>query len=222
MLPPLSAGRREFAVIGLGRFGSSVAKTLIRHGHDVLAVDSNGERVQALAAELRNVAQLDATNIEALRQIGIEHVDAALVCMGMDFESNLLATVLLLELGVPLVITKARTRTQKRILEAVGAHEVILPEQEAGEHLGRRLASRGFIDYLEVADGLSVVEVQAPAELHGHTLVECRLRRRYGLNVIAVHRDDDLIVNPAADLVIEPGDVLVVIGRLEDAERLQA
>lgn len=158
---PSVNGRREFAVIGLGRFGSSVAKTLVSHGHDVLAIDGDLHTVQNHATELPNVLQLDATNAEALRQIGIEHVDTALVCIGMDFESNLLATVLLLEFGVRRVITKARTRTQKRILEAVGAHEVILPEQEAGDHLGRRLASRGFIDYLEVADGMSIVEIRS-------------------------------------------------------------
>jgi trk system potassium uptake protein TrkA len=119
------------------------------------------------------------------------------------------------------VITKARTKTQKRILQAVGAHEVILPEQEAGEHLGRRLSSRGFIDYLEVGEGMSIVEIEAPEGFHGQTLADCRLRRKWGLSVIAIHRGGNLIVNPSADVPIQPGDVLVVIGSLESAERLQ-
>lgn len=213
-------GRREFVIIGLGRFGSSVAKTLVRYGHDVLGIDSDLARVQHLSLELPHVLQLDATNADALKQIGIGQFETGLVCISNDFESNLLATVLLLRFGVKRVITKAGTRLQKTILEEVGAHEVILPEHDAGEHLGRRLASRHFIDYLEIRDGVSVVEVMAPTGLCGQTLVECNLRQKLGLNVIAVDRGGMLIPNPAADFCIQPGDVLLVLGRIEDAERL--
>jgi trk system potassium uptake protein len=212
----------EFVVIGLGRFGSSVAETLVRGGHDVLAIDLDERRVHHLSAELPHVVQMDATNADALRQIGIETFDTGLVCIGSDFESNLLATVLLLRFGVKRVITKARTRTQRTILESVGAHEVILPEQQAGVHLGRRLAFKHFIEYLEISEDVAMVELRAPPSLWGRTLIDANLRQRYHLNVIAVHRGPEVIVNLHADFRIEEGDVLAVIGRIEDAERLRA
>jgi trk system potassium uptake protein len=214
--------QHEFVVIGLGRFGSSVAETLVRGGHDVLAIDKDERRVHHLSVELPHVVHMDATNADALRQIGIETFDTGLVCIGSDFESNLLATVLLLRFGVKRVITKARTRTQRTILESVGAHEVILPEQQAGVHLGRRLAFKHFVEYLEISEGIGVVELRAPPSLWGRTLVDANLRQRYYLNVIAVHRGPEVIVNFPGDFIIHEGDVLAVVGRIEDAERLRA
>ncbi len=211
---------REFIVVGLGRFGTSLAVALVQQGHDVLAVDVDYRRVQALSTELPHVVQLDATNIDALREVGADHFDTGVVCIGTDFESNLLATVLLRKLGVRRVITKARTRTQREILLQVGADEVILPEHEAGVRLARRLSAVDFVDYLEISPELGVVEMLAPERLHGKTLGEADLRRQYGLTVLAIRHGDELRVNPSADARIEAGDELLVIGKMADAERL--
>jgi trk system potassium uptake protein TrkA len=211
---------RQFVVIGMGRFGSSVAETLVQFGHDVLAIDSDQERVQHLSTELPHVIQLDATNADALEQINIGNFDTGVVAISNDFESNLLATVLLLRFGVRYVITKARTRTQKTILESIGAHEVILPEHDAGVHWGRRLAFNHFVDYLEIGKGVGIVEMVAPPNICGQSLSECNLRQKHGLTVIAIHRGDDVIVSPAAGFKIEGGDVLAVVGRIEDAEKI--
>jgi trk system potassium uptake protein TrkA len=210
----------EFVVIGLGRFGTSVARTLVSYGHNVMAIDSDMNRVQDLSTSLPHVLQLDATNVDALRQAGVDAFDTGLVCIGTDFESNVLATVLLRRLGVKRVITKARTRTQKEILLRVGADEVILPEHEAGVRLARRLAAGHFIDYLEVSADVGVVELLAPPQFWGHTLAESEMRQRYGLTAMAVRRGDELLVSPSASFRIEANDILVVLGRLEDAERL--
>ena len=215
-----SKHRREFVVIGLGRFGSSAAETLVQFGHDVLAIDCNEERVQHLSHELPHVVQLDATNADALRQIGIDQFDTGVVCISHDFESNLLATALLLRAGVPRVITKARTRTQKTILETIGVHEVILPEHEAGAHLGRRLSCNNFIDYLEIGNGISIVELLVPTSLCNLTLPECNLRQQYGLTVIAVRRDTQVLANLGTSFRLQEKDILLVIGRMEDAELL--
>lgn len=212
--------RREFVVIGMGRFGKSVATTLFNLGHDVLAIDSDKYRVQELSTKLPNIIRLDATNAEGLRQVGIENFDTGLVCMSSNFESNLLAATLLLKFGINRVICKAKTHTQKTILETIGVHKVILPEHEAGVHLGRQLATHHFIDYLEVNEGISIIELEAPPKLCGKTLAECDLRKRMGLSVIAVNRDAAIIANPRADFKIETGDELMVIGSIEDAERL--
>lgn len=210
----------EFVVIGLGRFGTSVAKTLITYGYNVLAIDNEMSRVQELSTSLPHVLQLDATNVDALRQAGVESFDTGLVCIGTDFESNVLATVLLRRLGVKRVITKARTRTQKEILLRVGADEVILPEHEAGVRLARKLAAGNLIDYLEVSHDVGVVELVAPSSFWGKTLAESNLRQRYGLNAMAVRRGDELVVSPSASFRIEANDILVVLGKIEDAERL--
>ncbi len=218
----VSSQRRGFVVIGLGRFGSSLAETLVNNGHDVLGIDADLERVQHVSRTLPHVLQLDATNADALAQAGIAEFDTGIVCISDNFEDNLLATVLLRRLGVRRVITKAATRLQKTILEEVGADEVIMPEHEAGIHLGRRLASRYVIDaYMEIRDGLSVVEVAAPPKLCGQTLAQCNLRQKLGLNVIAIDREGVLLVNPAADFLLQPGDMLLVLGQIEDVERLQ-
>ncbi len=213
--------RHEFVVIGLGRFGSSVAETLVNHGHDVLAIDNDSERVQHLRDDLPHVVQLDATNFRALEELGIGQFETGVVSISNDFESNLLATVLLRRLGVRHIITKAATRTQKTILLEVGADEVVLPEQEAGTHLGLRLCNKNLLDYLELGDGIGIVEITPPPQLHGHTLAECQLRQQLGLTVIAVHRGRQIIANPGADFAVEADDVLVVVGRIEDAEKAE-
>jgi trk system potassium uptake protein TrkA len=211
----------EYVVIGLGRFGTAVATTLVEHGRTVLAIDSNHDRVQALSGELPHVVQLDATNIDALRQAGVETFDTGLVCIGTDFENNLLATVLLRQLGVERVIAKALTITQREILLKVGADEVILPEHEAGRRLGRKMAIDHLVDYLEVGNDVGVVELLAPPSTWDHSLSELSLRQRYGLTVIAVRRRDDLVVSPSASFLIKEDDIVVVLGRMEDAERLR-
>ena len=211
--------RREFVVIGLGRFGGNTAKTLADYGHDVLAIDSDPARVQRYGHELPHVIQLDATNANALAQAGISQFQSGLVCISDNFEHNLLAAVHLLRLGVQHVIVKARTNTQKIILQEIGVHEVILPEREAGVRLGRRLAHPNFIDYLEIKGGISIIELHAPENLQGSTLGECDLRQRFKLNVVAVQRGESIISNPGAAFQVQADDVLMVIGQVEDAER---
>ena len=211
---------REFLVIGLGRFGAGVARTLVEAGHDVLGVDKDYAMVELRAAEIPHVVQLDSTNMDALREIGADQFDTAVVCIGSDFEANLLTTVSLKKLGVPTIIAKARTRTQKEILLQIGADEVVLPEHEAGVRLGRRLAGIGFINYLELSPDFTIVEMLAPAKFFNKTLAEINLRQRYGLTVLAVRRGDDMFINPPADFRILDGDELIVIGAMDDAERV--
>jgi len=220
-LPPNAHGHRhrEFIIIGLGRFGTSLAKSLVQDGHDVLAVDADYQRVQALSLDLPHVIQIDATNEDALREIGADHVDTAIVCIGTDFESNMLATVLLRRLGVRRIIAKARTRTQREILQQIGAHEVILPEHEAGKRLAQRLSSINFVDSLQLGPDLSVVEMRVPTHLQGHTLAEANLRRQYGLTVLAIRRQGKFEFNPAPDVRLELDDELLVVGNIADARR---
>lgn len=219
-VPWRRAARQEFIVIGLGRFGYSVARALVEYGYDVLAIDQDADQVQRASRHLPNVLQLDATNESALRQVGLDQFDVGLVSIGTNFEANLLATVILLKHDVPRVITKARTRTQKLILERVGTHEVVLPEHEAGRRMARKLAHSHIVDYLELSPDVDVVEIEAPASLHHVPLADCELRQRYNLSVIAIRRGDETIVNPSARDTIAPDDILVMVGRIGDAEKM--
>jgi trk system potassium uptake protein TrkA len=218
----LNAGHHhEFIIIGLGRFGTSLAMTLNAYGHDVLTIDSDLKRVQEVSQILPHVIQLDATNIEALREVGAESFDTGIVCIGTYFEANLLATVSLRKLGVRRVITKARTVTQQDILQRVGADEVILPEHEAGVRLGRRLSGIDFVDFLELGEEKGVVEIVTPDYLVGKSLREAEIRQRYGLAVIAIRREDDVVISPRAEEVIQQNDILVVLGRIANCEKLR-
>lgn len=213
--------RNEFIVIGLGRFGTSLAMTLSAYGHNVLVIDSDLKRVQQVSQVLPHVIQLDATDIDALREVGAESFDTAVVCIGTDLESNLLATVSLRKLGVRRVITKARTVTQQDILLKVGADEVILPEHEAGVRLARKLAAVDFVDFMELTEDTGVVEIIAPTQLVGKSLKETQIRQRYGLTIVAIHRGNNVIISPSASEIIEEDDILVVLGRTIDCEKLR-
>ncbi len=209
---PTARKRNEFVIIGLGRFGSSLATLLHERGHHVLAIDADAALVQRLSHHLPHVVQMDATNREAYIELGIGNFDTGIVCIGTDFESNLLATVILRNLGVRRVICKARTRTQREILLKVGADDVILPEHEAGVRLGRKLSSIGFLDYMEVNKHISVVEILAPKTMTGRSLLKSNVRQKYGIVVVAIRREEGVIILPQANEVIREGDILVVIG----------
>jgi trk system potassium uptake protein TrkA len=163
---------------------------------------------------------MDTTNKEGLVELGVGNFDTGVVCVGSDFESNILATVLLRQLGVRRVICKARTRTQRDILIKVGADEVVLPEHEAGVMLARRLTFAGFVDYMEVNKEISVVELIAPSYLVGRSLMKSNLREKHNVVVVAIRRADGVIVLPLADELIREGDILVVIGRPADCDSI--
>lgn len=213
--------RHEFIVIGLGRFGTSLAMSLDAYGHDVLAVDTDQKRVQIVSQTLANVVQLDATNLEALHEIGADMFDTGVVCIGSDFEANLLTTVVLRKLGVRRVITKATTVTQQEILQRVGADEVILPEHEAGVRLARKLAAIDFVDFLELSSDTGVVEIVTPPQFAGKTLKEADIRRLYGLSVVAIKRGEQVLISPGADETLLASDILVILGKTSDCEKLR-
>jgi trk system potassium uptake protein len=212
--------RHEFAVIGLGRFGSSLALTLIDRGFHVLAVDRDRALVQQLADRLTQTAVLDATDEDALQEMDIPSFDTVVVAIGENFESNLLATAALKTLGVRQVICKAATERQRTILLRLGADRVILPEHEAGARLAQELAAPHVLAQLELGDGHSVTELRVPRSLVGRTLQEVDLRRKFAVAVVAVKRGASLTVAPAPQLAFAADDLLVVIGETAGIHRL--
>ena len=206
--------RPEFAVIGLGRFGSSVALTLSELGYSVLGIDSDTQRVQDLADELTRVVILDSTDEDALRSVDITSFDTVVVAIGVNFEANLMTTAVLRDLGVKSIVCKTGTRRQQEILLRMGATEVILPEHEAGRRLAHGLCTHLMVDHLSVGKNHAISQVKVPARLFNHALMDARLKERYGLEVLAVVRDDkaEPSLLPGPEFVLHADDMLTVLG----------
>ena len=218
--------RKQFGVIGLGRFGSAMAMTLTELGHDVIGVDGDESRVQQLADVITHALQLDATDEKALRAAGIQDVDVAVVSIGENIESSLLVVMQLRELGIETIVAKAVTPLHGRILEKLGVSRVIFPEREMAIRVAHSLVMSNVIDYIELSRDFSMVEVPAPDAFVGRTLKQLELRPRLGLTLIAIKRQSDdsgtVVTNiaPAADETIRRGDILALLGSNERLNQL--
>jgi trk system potassium uptake protein TrkA len=207
-------------VIGLGRFGSAMSRTLVELGQDVIGIDANDEHVQQLADSLPAVLQLNATDERALRNAGIQDVDVAVISIGENIEASLLVVMLVKELGIPRIIAKAVSPLHGRILEKLGVDRVIFPEREMAMRVAHSLVVPNVLDYIELSRDFSIIELPAPAEFVGKTLRELQLRPKYGLTLIAVKRKkgDGAVttnISPSADDHIDAGDVLSLLGSNE-------
>jgi len=205
--------RKQFVVIGLGRFGKSVAITISELGHDVLAIDKNESAVHSVMNDVTQAVQADAREEETLRALGVRNLDVAVVAMGDDLEANILITLMLKEMGTPYVVAKAQSSQHGKVLEKIGADKVIYPEQDMGIRLAHNLVTSNVMDYIELSPKFSIFEIVASAQFVNKSLGELDLRAVYGINVIAIKRnEDDIIVAPGANTVIEERDVLVIVG----------
>lgn len=198
-------------VVGLGRFGGAISATLERLGHEVLAVDDSLELVQEWSGQLRHVSQIDATSENAMRQLGAEQFDIAVVAIGNDIEASLLSTGVLVDLGVREVWAKAITPAHGRILERIGAQHVVYPERDAGERTAHLLTGR-LIDYIEFDDGFAIVKLKAPGEALGRTLAESALRSKYGVTIVGVKRAGEDFRHAVPETTVREGDLLIVSG----------
>ncbi len=212
---------RQFVVIGCGRFGTSVAETLYNLGFDVLAIDKDEEKVKAISDKVTHAVQADAIDEKTLETLGIRNFDVAVITIGTDMQASILATLIAKELGVKLVISKAKNALHARVLEKTGADRVVFPERDMGTRVAHNLVSSNILDYLEFAPDYSIVEISTIEEWEGKTLMELQLPTRYGINVIAIKHGEDLNISPYADDVIEKNDVLIVIGKNKDLRKLE-
>lgn len=208
-------------VVGLGRFGGSISSTLERLGHEVLAVDASLDLVQEWSTQLRHVTQGDATSESAMRQLGAEQFDIAVVSIGDDIEASLLSTGVLVDLGVREVWAKAITPAHGRILERTGARHIIYPERDAGERTAHLLTGR-LIDYIEFDDGFAIVKLKAPRESFDRTLGESALRSKYGVTIVGVKRGGEDFQHAVPDSVVREGDLLIVSGASHLIEKFAA
>ncbi len=208
-------------VVGLGRFGGSISTTLERLGHEVLAVDASLDLVQEWSGQLSHVTQVDATSESAMRQLGAEQFDIAVVSISDNIEASLLSTGVLVDLGVPEVWAKAITPAHGRILERTGAKHVIYPERDAGERTAHLLTGR-LIDYIEFDDGFAIVKLRAPREAFDRTLGETALRSKYGVTIVGVKRGREDFTHAVPDTMVREGDLLIVSGATHLIEKFAA
>lgn len=208
---------QDFLVAGLGRFGTSVADTLVLLGRDVLAVDADAEVVQRYSGRFAHVVQADTTDAEALKQLGAAEFRRAVVGIGTDIEASILTTSALVDLGVEEVWAKAVSEAHGRILERVGAHCVVYPERESGERIAHRVTGR-MIDYIGLDENFALVETRAPKGLIGKSLGESEVRRRFGITVVCIKSEGEAFTYATADTLVRPGDILVVAGERRKAE----
>ena len=221
--------KKHYAVIGLGRFGFSVAKTLAKFDAEVIAIDSEEERVKKVADFVTYAVQLDAMDEKALRSVGVQNVDTAIVSIGENIEASILVVMLLKEMGIKSIIAKAVTTLHGKVLENLGVHRIIFPERDMAIRVAHSLIRPRVLEQLELSNEYSIVELPSPANLSGKTLKESQLRTRYGVNLIAIKRKvttekgiikDSWNVNPLPSDIIEEGDVLVLIGLNEDLDKM--
>lgn len=204
-------------VIGLGRFGGAVAETLAQMGREVLGVDSDADLVQRYSGKITHVVQADATDQEALKQLGAPELRRAVVAIGTDIEASILTTAALSDLKVPQIWAKAVTRSHGRILERVGANEVVYPEHDMGERLAHIVAGR-MIDYIELDENFALVETRPPRDLVGKTLAEAEVRKRYGITVVCIKSANKPFTYATPETMVRTDDVLVVAGETKFAE----
>ena len=212
---------KQFVVVGLGRFGSSLAETLAEKDFDVLAIDIDEEIVQNMSSIVTHAVEADATDEEALKTLGVRNFDVAVVSIGDDIHSNILATLILKELGVPYVVVKAQNKLHGKILKKVGADRVVYPERDMGTRIAHNLISSNVLDYIEFAKDYSIVEIIATPNMVGNSLADLELRTRFGVNVMAIKRGKELTVTPGANDRILEGDVLVVMGKNKDLDAVK-
>ncbi|CAD5944457.1 Ktr system potassium uptake protein C [Planktothrix tepida] len=219
----LRTEKKQFAVIGLGRFGSAVCSTLHKSGYEVLAVDKEEKRVtSALGDQIASHALLlDSTETSALREAGILEFDTVIVAVGSFLAESITTTLNLKEGGVPNVIAKASSETHVKLLNKVGADLVVFPEQEMGQQLARQLTRPRLIEQFELDAEHSIVEIIVPDEFDGKTIAELELRRRYGLNLLAIKNEGDKMdINPLSNRRLYKGTLIVVVGSNQDINRL--
>lgn len=213
--------KKEFVVIGLGRFGGSIVRELIDQGADVMAIDKFSERVDEFAAIATQAIVADTTDESVLKSLGIRNFEHVIVAIGEDIQSSILTTLMLKEIGVNKITVKAQNDYHEKVLRKIGADQVVHPERDMGIRIANNIMSNNVLDYLELSDEHSIMEIKANEILAGSTIIDLDIRARYGINIVAIKRGADILVSPQADEKIIINDILIVIGADADINRFE-
>ena len=213
--------KKEFAVIGLGRFGGSICKELMELGMEVMVIDKNEERVNEYANIVSHAVVGNSVDENVLKSLGIRNFEHVIVAIGDDIQASILTTLILKEMGVNNITVKAQNDYHEKVLKKIGADSIIHPERDIGKRIAHNIVSNNVLDYLELSDEHSIVEIKASSRLAGRTMVDLDIRARYGITIVAIKRENDIIVSPQANEPIEQNDILIVIGADSDINRFE-
>jgi len=213
--------KKQFAIIGMGRFGSSVAKTLYHMGFEVLAIDSSENRTQEVINMVTHAVQADSTDEEALRALGLRNFDVVVVAIGQDIQASILTTLIVKEMGVSKLVAKAQNELHGKVLAKIGADKVIYPERDMGARVAHNLVSPNILDHIELSEDYSIVDLKVGPGMVGKNLRQLDIRNKYGCNVMGIKSTGVMNIAPSADDLIQEDDVLVVVGNNDDLHRFE-
>jgi len=213
---------KQFAIIGMGRFGTSLAQTLYSLGNDVLAIDINEEKIAAVSDYVTHAVAGDATDEQTLTSLGINNLDVAVVTIGGDIQASILVCLLCIELGIKRVIAKAQSELHARVLRKIGVDKIVFPERDMGMRLARNLVSSSVLEFIELSPDHSLVEITVPEKWENTSIMDLDIRAKYGINIMAIKHEGIINVSPKAQDVLEKGDTIVVIGSNEDIRKIDS
>ena len=211
--------KKEFVVIGLGRFGGSIVRELVKQGANVMAIDTDSERVDEYARIATQSVVADTTEEETIKSLGLWNFEHVIVAIGEDIQSSILTTLILKELGVAQITVKAQNDYHEKVLRKIGADFVVHPERDMGIRIANNMMSNSVLDYLEISSEHSIMEIKANEKIAGHSLIELDVRAKYGVNIVGITRGDEIMISPAATERIQVGDILLMIGADVDINR---
>lgn len=218
----IKMSKKQFLIIGLGRFGSSIAKTIYELGHDVLAIDKDEEKVQEISDYVTHAVQMDSTDESILKTLGVTNFDVAVVTIGSNLQDSVMATLILKELGVKYIIAKANNELHAKVLTKIGADKVVLPERDMGTRVAHNLVSSNILDYIELSEEYSILGIEAVKEWFNKSLKEIEIRKKHGINVVAIKRGEKVNISPSAEDIIKENDVLVALGSAKDLNKFES
>ncbi len=212
---------KTFAIIGCGRFGTSIARTLFEIGNEVLAVDKNPELVKSVSEYVTYAVEADVMDESALKEIGLSNFDVVIVSIGSNLEASIMATLIAKELGVSKVVAKAQSEFHGKLLAKIGADKIVFPERDMGARVAHNLTSKNILDYIELSSDFSIIEVAALSSWYDKSLADLRLRNKYGVNVIAIKDGEKVDISPDSNYIIREDNILVVIGPTEAIKQIE-
>lgn len=203
--------REQILIIGLGKFGMSIAKTLSEYDCDVMAIDESAELVDKVSEYVTHSARVDAGDVEALKELGVSNFDTAIIGVGGDLESSIMIALTLKELNIPYIIAKSRDDVHTKLLTMIGVDKVVQPERDIGDRVAKTLMHKNLIEQMKVGKEYSIVEIESPKEWIGSRLNQLNVRPKYNINILCIEKSDNRIIMPLADYKIEDGDNLMII-----------
>ncbi len=210
----------DYVIIGMGKFGKSLALNLASEGKNVLAIDGNTKRIEAVEDAVTHAVGADVTNKDALKALGVQNFDCAIICIGDDLSASMLATLICKELGVPYIIAKAQTNLHKELLEKVGADLVIFPEVYMSKKLTTALVDPYANELVKLTDKCKIVEIKCPTNWEGDTIGEIGVRKKYNVNIIFIRRGED-VIEPTPETELQEGDLLIISGNPKNIESVE-